>query len=175
MKGRVVPRILAVPLFVALVISPAIVQEGLRSFWVSWGQPLLVSAAVFAVLTGIVLGPANLIGKYVRRRAHAIENSEKADLLEKLEELADGERTAGAGDVATVKIALADALSELEPENFINFMDLARALQEMGRDADTLEVLAHVLEGKDIQHGEEVAEVLRRLRRKLSRENPASA
>ena len=59
---------------------------------------------------------------------------------------------------------LADALSELQPDNF---MDLARALQEMGRDADALEVLARVIERKEGESREEVAEALRRLGHKL--------
>ena len=174
MKGRIAPRILAVPLFVALAITPAVTQQGLVSFWSSWGGPLLASAAVFAVLAGLVLGSMVLATGYARRRVTTVEDGEAEVASEDRQEPAEGEQTDEAGEEAAVdpEVSLADALSELKPENF---MDLARALQEMGRDADTLEVLARVVEGQESGHGDEIAEALRRLRQKLSEESPGGA
>ena len=198
MKGTIAPRILAVPLFAALAITPAVTQEGLFSFWSLWGVPLLASAAVFAVLAGMVLGSRALAARYAGRRVAAGEdgeangepaadedgdaNGEPATGEDRMangepaagEEPAEVEPAAQAGEEEEreAEVSLGDALSELAPENF---MDLARALQEMGRDADTLEVLARVVEGRESEHGDEVAEALRRLRRKLDQESSASA
>ena len=187
MKGPIAPRNLAVPLFAALLITPAVTQEGLFSFWSLWGGPLLAAAAVFAVLAGLVLGPMALAARYAGRRARAGEVSDSEASGEPMpgEEPATGEETPQAGkeeaeseaeeneqEKSEAEVSLADALNELDPENF---MDLARALQEMGRDADTLEVLARVVEGREGEHGDEVAEALRRLRRKLDQESSASA
>ena len=186
MKGTIAPRILAVPLFAALAITPAVTQEGLFSFWSLWGVPLLASAAVFAVLAGMVLGSRALAARYAGRRVAAGEDGEAngepaADEDGEAngepaagEEPAEVEPAAQAGEEEEreAEVSLGDALSELAPENF---MDLARALQEMGRDADTLEVLARVVEGREGEHGDEVAEALRRLRRKLDQESSASA
>ena len=47
MKGRI--AILAVLLFIALLISPEVPQEGLFSPWGLWGAPLLT--ADFAILS----------------------------------------------------------------------------------------------------------------------------
>lgn len=174
MKGTSALRILAVSLFVALVLTPAIVQEGLASFWVSLGQPLLTFAALLAVLMGLALGPVAVVRGIARRRALTGAGGEADREPPDGEEPHDGEEPQDAGEEQQdeTEVSLADALSELEPDNF---MDLARALQEMGRDADTLEVLARVVEGRESEHGDEVAEALRRLRRKLSRENSGNA
>lgn len=174
MKGRIAPRILAVSLFLALAMTPVIVQEGLVSFRASLGQPLLTFTAVLALLLGVSLGPLALTRAIARRRAESGEDS-GAD-----GEPQDGEGPAGEEEAAETggegqderEVSLAESLSELEPENF---MDLARALEEMGRDADTLEVLARVVEGRESEHGDEVAEALRRLRHKLGRENSGDA
>ena len=181
MKGGTALRILAVSLFVALVLTPAIVQEGLASLWVSLGQPLLTFAAVLAILLGLALAPAALARGIARRRERTAGSGKDDGEPRDGEGARDGEAAAEADEVPAnageeqqeqPEVSLADALSELEPDNF---MDLARALQEMGRDADTLEVLARVVEGREGEHGDEVAEALRRLRRKLNRENPGNA
>lgn len=174
MKGDIAPRILAVPLLVALLAAPAIVQEGLVSFWASWGLPLLAAAAVFAVLMAVVLGPLA-----VRRRLSRRSKPDPEEQPEEDEPAADGSDVEGAEETPEVDqeptiqpdTALADALSELQPDNF---MDLARALQEMGRDADALEVLARVIEGKQGESGEEVAQALRRLGYKLKQDHSPS-
>ena len=59
MKGRIAPP--AVSLFIALLISPAVPQEGLFSLWVLWGVPLLSAALVYLVLTGIIFGPPRVV------------------------------------------------------------------------------------------------------------------
>ena len=160
MKGRIAT--LAVSLFIALLISPAVVQEGLLSLWILWGVPLLYAALVFSVLSGIILGPPRMARIFSRAgpkkngEASRGSNGGEAD-APKLERAA-GEITVGPDAV------LADAMSELDPENY---MDLARALEEMGRDADALEVLAHVIEAREGENAEELAEALRRMRQRL--------
>ena len=163
MKGNFAPRLLAVPLLVALLAAPAIVQEGLVSFWASWGLPLLAAAAVFAVLMALVLGPLAVRRRLSRRSEPEREEDESPEDAGDVE---DAEEASEAGQEPAIQpdTALADALSELQPDNF---MDLARALQEMGRDADALEVLARVIERKEGESREEVAEALRRLGHKL--------
>ncbi len=168
MKGKLAPRILAVLLFVALLLAPAVFQEGLASFWAAWGLPLLAAAGVLAVLMALVFGPLALARRLSRRRdPEVVEDDSPADA--KVEE-----ESQSAGEDPPIKpdTALTDALGELQPENF---MDLARALEEMGRDADTLEVLAQVIERKEQGSAGEVAEALRRLRLKLGPDNPSQA
>ncbi len=181
MKGDIAPRLLAVPLLVALLAAPAIVQEGLVSFWASWGLPLLAAAAVFAVLMAVVLGPLAVRRRLSRRsEPDPEEESEEPEPEPEEDEPAvvdgdveDAEEASEADQEPTIEpdTALADALSELQPDNF---MDLARALQEMGRDADALEVLARVIEGKQGESGEEVAQALRRLGYKLKQDHSTS-
>ena len=163
MKGSVAPRILAVPLFVALLAAPAILQEGLFSLRDSWALSLLAALCLFALVLAAIAGPMALVRRFARRSGNdAVESGAPEDS-------ADEEQATEADDEASEEpdITLADALSELQPDNF---MDLARALQEMGRDADTLEVLAQVIERKEGDYEEEVAAALRRLRHKLGKD-----
>ena len=168
MKGRIAP--VAVSLFIALMISPAVPQEGLLSPWVLWGVPLLSAALVFSVLSGIMFGPPRLVrifsgaGSKKNRAASGCRDAGKAE---------SGEVQRSADEVALgPDAALADAMSELDPENY---MDLARALQEMGRDTDALEVLARIVEAHENEDAEELAEALRRMRQRLGPKNSGSA
>lgn len=160
----------AVSLFIALLVSPAVVQEGLFSLWAFWGVPLVSAALVFSVLSGIVLGPPRVAR--LLSRAGSKENGGAS--RDRDGGQAEAENTEGdAGDMAVAPdAALADAMSELDPENY---MDLARALEEMGRDADALEVLAHVVEARESESAAELAEALRRMRQKLEPNDPGSA
>ena len=200
MKGRLSPRILALPLFLALIAAPAIMQEGLVSLWAGWGIPLLGAAGAFALLAGLMRGAWALGSLKPGRRAGAAraggepdeavaaagEPESGADAAEK----GEGEEKAGTGaeaegaeddaagddeaihdeaaedeeEVVEPDPVLSEALDELEDENF---MDLARALQEMGRHGDALEVLARAAELKEGGYGEEVARALRRMRLQL--------
>lgn len=168
MKGRIAP--LAVSLFIALLVSPAVPQEGLFSSWVLWGVPLLSATLVFSVLSGIMLGPPRLV------RIFSGAGSKKKD--ETSRDRDGGKAESGKPERAGHEIAvgpddaLADAMSELDPENY---MDLARALEEMGRDADALEVLAHIVEAREGEKAEELAEALRRMRQRLGTKNSGSA
>ena len=168
MKGRI--AILAVSLFIALLISPAVPQEGLFSSWVLWGVPPLSAALVFSVLSGIMLGPPRLVrifsGAGSKKNDEASRNGDDGEAEAGMPERAADEITVGSD------AALADAMSELDPENY---MDLARALEEMGRDADALEVLAHIVEAREGENAEELAEALRRMRQKLGADDPGSA
>ena len=160
MKGCVAPRILAIPLFVALLAAPGILQEGLISLRDSWGLTLLAALCLFTVVLAAIAGPMALVGSFARRSRNDTGESGAS------EDSGDEEPAAKPEDDAAEDsdITLADALSELQPDNF---MDLARALQEMGRDADTLEVLARVVERKEGDCDDEVAAALRHLRHKL--------
>lgn len=162
---------LAVSLFIALSISPAVLQEGLDSLWAWWGVPLLWAAGVFAVFSGIIFGTPAVAGIFSRGGAVAKKSRQVSQGGE-----GGGEEQEPEGSGETIRIGpdavLADALSELDPGNF---MDLARALQEMGRDADALEVLALVVEAEEGEYGAEVAEALRRMRQKLEPDNSGSA
>ena len=164
MKGSVAPRILAIPLLVALLAAPAIVQEGLVSYWASWGLPWLAALGLFGFALAIIAGPPALARRFTRRRETDTKDSEPS------EDSANEEAATEAEDEAEQEphTSLSQALSELQPDNF---MDLARALQEMGRDADTLEVLARVIERKEGDYDDEVAAALRRLRHKLRQDN----
>ncbi|MCY3816185.1 MAG: hypothetical protein OXG59_07810 [Gammaproteobacteria bacterium] len=168
MKRRI--AILAVSLFIALLISPVVPQEGLFSPWSLWGVPLLTAALVFSVLSGIIFGPPRLVRKF------SGAGSKKHD--EASRDGDDGKAEAGKpeGDDDEIEVgpdaALADAMSELDPENY---MDLARALEEMGREADALEVLAHIVEAREGENAAELAEALRRMRQRLEPKNPESA
>ncbi len=168
MKGRIAT--LAVSLFIALLVSPAVPQEGLFSPWVLWGGPLITAGLVFSVLAGIVFGPARVA------RMFSTHGSRKSG--ETSQGRAGGEVGAGKPERAAEEVvvgpdaALADAMSELDPENY---MDLARALEEMGRDADTLEVLAHIVEAREGENADELAEALRRMRQRLEPENSGDA
>ncbi len=159
---------LAVSLFIALVAAPAIPQEGLFSLW-AWGLSLVFAVLTFGVLSGIMLGAPAVAGRFIRG-AHAKKAGEASRGGDGSEE----ERPGRADDEITVEpdAVLSEALGELEPGNY---MDLVRALQEMGRDAEALEVLAHIAEAGDDEYGEEVAEALRRMRDRLTPENPESA
>lgn len=163
---------LAVSLFIALLVSPAVPQEGLFSLWAFWGVPLLSAALVFSVLSGIILGPPRVARIFSSARARA--KKEGAASRSRSGGGDEEESPEGAGDdiLVTPDAALADAMSELEPENY---MDLARALEEMGRDAEALEVLAHVVEAREDKNAEELAEALRRMRQRLEPENSGSA
>lgn len=168
MKGRI--AILAVSLFIALLISPAVPQEGLFSSWVLWGVPLLTAALVFSVLSGIILGPPRvariLSGAVTKKKDEASAGRNSG------EEEAETPERAGDEIIVGPDAALADAMSELDPENY---MDLARALEEMGRDADALEVLAHIVEAREDEKAAELAEALRRMRQRLGPKNSESA
>ena len=164
MKGRI--AILAVSLFIALLISPAVPQEGLFSVWVLWGMPLLSAALVFSVLSGIMLGPPRLVRKF--SDAGSKKNDEASRNGDEGEAEADRPERAAGEIIVGPDAALADAMSELDPENY---MDLARALEEMGRDADALEVLAHIVEAREGENAAELAEALRRMRQRLGPEN----
>ena len=168
MKGRI--AILAVLLFIALLISPEVPQEGLFSPWGLWGVPLLTAALVFTVLTGIIFGPPRVVrifsGAGSKKNEDASPDGDGGKAEAGRPERADDEITVGPDAV------LADAMSELDPENY---MDLARALEEMGRDADALEVLAHIVEAREGENAEELAEALRRMRQRLGGDNPGSA
>ena len=168
MKRRI--AILAVSLFIALMISPAVPQEGLFSPWVRWGVPLLTAALVFSVLSGIIFGPPRVArmfsGAGSKKKDQASRGRDGGeDEAETTERVAD-EFIVGPDE------ALADAMSELDPENY---MDLARALEEMGRDADALEVLAHIVEAREGENADELAEALRRMRQRLEPQNSGSA
>jgi len=168
MKGRIAP--LAVSLFIALLFSPAVPQEGLFSSWVIWGVPLLTAALVFSVLSGIIFGPPRLVRKFSgtgsKKSDEASASRDAGEEEAETSEKADDEIAVGPD------AALADAMSELDPENY---MDLARALEEMGRDADALEVLAHIVEARESEDAGELAEALRRMRQRLEPKNSESA
>ena len=186
MKGRLSPRILAAPLLIALLAAPAIMQEGLVSLWAGWGIPLLAAAGAFALLAGLMRGVWALGSLKPRRRAGTARDGgepaeadaetdarergsaadAEADDAEKAETEAEAEDDEPADDEEPVEPdpVMSEALDELEEENF---MDLARALQEMGRHGEALEVLARVAEQEEGGHGEEVARALRRMRRQL--------
>ncbi|MCY3941094.1 MAG: hypothetical protein OXG29_08480 [Gammaproteobacteria bacterium] len=168
MKGRIAT--LAVSLFIALLISPAVPQEGLFSPWVLWGVPLLTAALVFTVLAVIIFGPRRLVRGFSGAGSGKNDDAAQGQHGGK----AESEKPEPADDEITVgpDAALADAMSELDPENY---MDLARALEEMGRDADTLEVLAHIVEAREGENAEELAEALRRMRQRLGPENSGGA
>ena len=167
MKGRI--AILAVSLFIALLFSPAVPQEGLFSVW-AWGAPLLSAALVFSVLSAIVFGPPRLVRIFSGAGSKTNGGVPRGR--------GDGEAEAGKPEREAGEImvgpddALADAMSELDPENY---MDLARALEEMGREADALEVLAHIVEAREGENAAELAEALRRMRQRLGADNPGSA
>lgn len=151
--------ILPVSLFIAFLLSPAVLQQGLFSPW-AWGAPLLFAALAFAVLSAMLLGAPSLAARFAAGRKAGNGAGEAAQGRDSNGEEAGSpaqEETAPGPDQE-----LADALRELEPANY---MDLVRALQEMGRVADALEVLAHVAEAGD--RGDEVAQALRRMRQKL--------
>lgn len=161
--------ILAVSLFIAFLLSPAMLQQGLFSPW-AWGTPLLFAALAFAALSAMLLGAPFLAGKFTAARKGGNKAGETAQGRD-----SDGEEAASPAQQEAAPEPdreLADALGELEPANY---MDLVRALQEMGRDADALEVLAHVAEAEAGERGEEVAQALRRMRQKLSPESSGSA
>lgn len=168
MKGRIAP--LAVSLFIALLVSPAVPQEGLFSPWALWGVPLLSAALVFSVLSGIILGPPRVArifsGAGSKKNGDASRGRDGGKAEADKPEGAAGEFMVGPD------AALADAMSELGPENY---MDLARALEEMGRDADALEVLAHIVEAREEENAGELAEALRRMRQRLGPENSEGA
>lgn len=157
----------AVSLFIAFSLSPAVLQQGLFSPW-AWGAPLLFAALGFAVLSAMLLGAPSLAGKCAAARRGGNKAGEAGQDR-------DGEE-AGSPEQEETALGpdkeLADALGELEPANY---MDLVRALQEMGRNADALEVLAHVAEAEAGGRGEEVAQALRRMRQKLSPGSSGSA
>ena len=142
---------LTVPLFIALLATPAIVQEGLVSPWASWGFPLLSAAGVFAALAGGLSLAWTLGGGKPSRQTRG--SREKA---------ASARQEPAGDDGAAEKPEPDMALDELEPESL---MDLARALQEMGRHGDALEVLARVAELKEGDYREDMARALRRMRR----------
>ncbi len=172
MKAHLAPRILAVPLFIALFAAPAIIQEGLISLWAPWGLPLLAAAVVFAALAGVMRGAWALGGHLLlARKAKDGSQPAAADERAPAGEEGEGEGTVDDGEEEEEEkeeikpdLVLSEALNELEPENF---MDLVRALQEMGRHGDALEVLARVAELKEGDYGEEVARALRRMRHQL--------
>lgn len=161
MKGRLAPRILAVPLFIALFAAPAVMQEGLISLWTPWGLPLLAAAGVFAVLAGVTRMAWALGGGKSRARKEE-QGGEPAAADEQA-----GADDPGGKEEAGPDLVLSEALNELEAENL---MDLVRALQEMERHGDALEVLARVAELKEGDYSEEVARALRRMRRQLRQE-----
>ena len=161
MKGSVAPRLLAIPLLVALLAAPGILQEGLFLLRDSWALSLLTALCLFVVVLAAIAGPMVLVRTYTRRGADHIEETDSPEDEEPVAETEDDAEQ-------EPELTLADALSELQPDNF---MDLARALQEMGRDADTLEVLAQVVERKEGDYEDEVAAALRRLRHKLRQEH----
>lgn len=162
---------LAVSLFIALLVSPAVPQEGLFSLWAFGGVPLLYTVLVFAVLSGIILGPPRVARILSGARAKAKKDGAASTIRgDGGDEEAKAEQAAGEIMVAP-DAALADAMSELDPENY---MDLARALEEMGRDAETLEVLAHIVEAREDENAEELADALRRMRQRLEPENSGS-
>ena len=153
----------SVPLFIALLAAPAIVQEGLLSLWAPWGLPLLAAAGVFTVLAGLIgLARALSSGKTSPRTRKAGEDREPTAS----EERASTDDSREEEEVEP-DLVLSEALNELEPGNL---MDLVRALQEMGRHGDALEVLARVSELKEGDYTEEVARALRRMRRQLQQE-----
>ncbi len=164
MKGSVAPRLLAIPLLVALLAAPGILQEGLFSLRDSWALSLLAALCLFVVVLAAIAGPMALVRRFALRSGIATEESgASADSTDEEQATeADNE------DNEEQEITIADVLGELQPDNF---MDLARALQEMGRDADTLEVLAQVVERKEGDYEDEVAAALRRLRHKLRQEH----
>jgi len=168
MKGRI--AILAVSLFIALLISPVVPQEGLFSPWSLWGVPLLTAALVFSVLSGIVFGPPRLVRKF--SAAGSKKNDEASAGRDGGAEEEEASEPAGDEIAVGPDAALADAMSELDPENY---MDLARALEEMGRDADALEVLAHIVEARESEDAGELAEALRRMRQRLEPKDSESA
>ena len=155
---------LTVPLFIALFAAPAIMQEGLVSLWAPWGLPLLTAAGLFAVLAGMI-GVAWVLGSSRPwRRARKAEDGGGEPAA--ADEQASASNSDGEEEVGP-DLVLSEALNELEPENF---MDLVRALQEMGRHGDALEVLARVAELNEGDYSEEVARALRRMRRQLHQE-----
>lgn len=163
MKGRT--AILAVSLFIALLVSPAVPQEGLFSLWALWGAPLLSAALVFSVLSGLILGPPRAARMFSRAGRGRSKKDGEASRGRSGEENAE-EPESTAGEIAVgPDAALADAMSELDPENY---MDLARALEEMGRDAEALEVLAHIVEAREGENAAELAAALRRMRQRLA-------
>lgn len=159
----------AVALFIAFSLSPAVLQQGLFSPW-AWGTPLLFAALAFAVLSAMLLVAPALAGRLAAGRKGGSKSGDGAPGPD-----GDGEEAASPAQADAAPgpgRELAEALGELEPANY---MDLVRALQEMGRDADALEVLAHVAEAEAGERGEEVAQALRRMRQKLSSESSGSA
>ncbi len=181
---------LAVPLFIALLAAPAIVQEGLVSMWVSWGLPLLSAAGVFGVLAGVANltwtlggGKPSPEARESREKAASAKQQPAADsgaaeepepdmaLAEALDEPEPDTAIAEALDEPEPDTAIAEALDELEPENLT---DLVRALQEMGRHGDALEVLARMAELKEGDYREDMAQALRRMRRQLRPEPSAN-
>ena len=107
------------------------------------------------------------------RRAHATADAKDSSGEEEPASEADGEEIELGGEENRIgpDTELAEALSELEPANFL---DLARAFQEMGRDAEALEVLALIVEAKQGENAEEVADALRRMRRKFEPHDPGA-
>lgn len=168
MKGRIAA--LAISLFFALLISPAVPQEGLLSPWSLWGLPLLFAALVFSVLSGIIFGPPRVVRIF--SGAGSKKKSEAPGCRDGGEREAEKSERANDEIVVGPDAALANAMAELDPRNY---MDLARALQEMGRDADALEVLAHVVEAREDESAGELAEALRRMRQRLGGDSPESA
>ena len=168
---------LAVPLFIALLAAPAIVQEGLVSMWVSWGLPLLSAAGVFGVLAGVANLTWTLGGG--KPSPEARESREKAASAKQQPAADSGAAEEPEPDMALAEAldepepdtAIAEALDELEPENLT---DLVRALQEMGRHGDALEVLARMAELKEGDYREDMAQALRRMRRQLRPEPSAN-
>ena len=172
MRPYVRNAILAVSLFIALMVSPAVPQEGLFSLWAFWGVPLLCTVLVFAVLSGIILGPPRLARIFFGARARAMKDGAASRNRDGGGDEEEGPEQAAGEIMVAPDAALADAMSELDPENY---MDLARALEEMGRDAEALEVLAHVVEAREGENAAEFAAALRRMRQKLEPETSGSA
>lgn len=182
MKGSLTPRILAGPLAVALLAAPGAFREEMAPLWVSRGLPLLAALGLFAAALAFVAGPLALARRIARRSESpigergALEGSADAGAAEDEggapEEAAKAAAAAGGKAGSEPDVALGEALSELRPENYL---DLARALQEMDRDAEALEVLARVVERGEGSHGGEVAAALRRLRGRLQPPGPAGA
>ena len=172
MRPFVRNAILAVSLFIALLVSPAVPQEGLFSLWAFWGVPLLCAVLVFAVLSGIILGPPRVVRIFSGARAGAKKDGTAARSRDGGGDEEEGPEQAAGEIMVAPDAALADAMSELEPENY---MDLARAFEEMGRDAEALEVLAHVVETREGENAAELAAALRRMRQKLEPETSGSA
>ena len=165
---------LAVVLWLALFAAPAVVQHGLSSWWAPWGLPSLAAAFIFAVLAGTVHA-TRILREHVHRRAaqgatqkgpgSAVDNPDT-----QAEESAEEEH--GAAPEEEPDQVISTALEELEPQNY---MDLARALQEMNRHGEALEVLARVAEHNQGDYGQALARALRRMRRQWPQDPPAPA